>query len=173
MLIERGARLRQRSRRFASLDDDRGLGEGAHGDVAFGKEQPVLRHGLLRISKDRHLRNRQEIVGYAVLQRPIFGRIMDAERRPNDGDGATARVDRGGVCGGVDAARQPRHDGEVFFDQRARQLPRRFDGFLGGLARSDHRDTASLGQFPRTLIVQKLDSDGSRRADVWDSRLRG
>src|ERR1019366_6329735 len=43
LLLQCVARLNQRSRRFASLHDDRRFSQSRHGNVALRKENPVLR----------------------------------------------------------------------------------------------------------------------------------
>lgn len=128
-LLQRGARLDQRPRRLAGLDDDGRLGEGRHRDVALREEKPVSLRALPGMTPDGNLADQQMPGGDPLLEFRVLFRIGPGYRRSHHPYRPAARVDRRGVRGRIDPFGQSRNDREIVGDELPDQTARARDPF--------------------------------------------
>lgn len=156
-LPQRFARLDERARRLAGLDDNRRSGKRRHQLVAFGEEESVGSEILRVIAHHRHLADQQMLAGDPLLQGGVRLGIDLAQRRPDHRDRTALRSQRCLMCGGVDALGETGHHGEIIFDEPARERGCTFTADFGRFASADDRDRGPVDKIPVALEVKQLD----------------
>ena len=144
--VERGAGHREH---FAALlagkprgDQRAGAARRLHDHHADreARDQPVAARKVARarLPGERHFRDGGAFGEHRFQQIGVLGRIdaLMAAGEHRDGAGREA----GAMGGGIDAARQPRHDAEAGLAQVARQPLGEFDAGGRGIARADDGD---------------------------------
>jgi hypothetical protein len=96
---------------------------------------------------------------HALLQLAVFPRIRVGQRRPDDGDGPSACLDRGKVGCRINPFGKAAHHRPVLFDDQARELRRPLDTVGRCLARTDDRD---LGPLTKPLGVPRREERARR-----------
>ncbi len=124
-------------RGFDDADDAR----EARDDAVPNGKVPGLRFRSHRKLRDRGPRQEQRREQILLLRR-----VTDVDAAAEDGDGPSARVERGAVGRGVDAAGEPRHDGHAGLGERGRERPSGVETRPRRPAGSDDRDRRALGK---------------------------
>src|SRR6266568_4784774 len=106
-VFERDAGLHFGAGGAGGFDDDGALGDAGHGDVAAG--EGVGRGWAVGPELGYH----GAVGGDLVGEGPVFGGVVAVDAGADDGDGAAAGVQGGGVGGGVDPAGESGYDGDA------------------------------------------------------------
>ena len=86
-LAQGGASLDEGARGFTRLDDEGGLGQRRHGDVALGEEKTVAAVILRLVALQGHLADDEEVLRKVPLQLVVVFGIDMRKRRTEDRDG--------------------------------------------------------------------------------------
>lgn len=156
-LLERMAGLYQSARSFPGLNDDRGLGQGRHRDVALREEVLLSAEMLLGIPNNWHLADDQVPIGNLLLELAIFRRIAFRDKRTQNCDRKTARGHGRCMRDRIDAARKTGYDREPVSNEEPRKLFGPLLPIGARLARANDSEAARGYEFPCALEIQQLD----------------
>src|ERR1019366_5644758 len=128
LLLQRVARLNQRSRRFAGLHDDRRFCQSRHGDVALREEDPVL-NGVWPVVPDYgNLADYQETLRDLLLKFGVLPGVPNTEWRPDHCYRSAPELNSCDVSNGVDSLRKAGNYGEIIVDKAANESSRSSHG---------------------------------------------